>query len=332
MGNTNDMNMVKDLTNLTNSNGIVKLVGEINGNLDMVIDLFLQEQQIMKSSRMAYGAAIRRFFRWCASSQRIVDTLGRADIVSYIEGLSKAGYSVKTITSYIVVVRRFYDWLNSRGQYPNITIGIKTPRKQKTGFIKMHLEREEAARLLEYARTTGARNYAIVNLMLRNGLRTVEVSRLDVEDITRRKGVRILRLWRKGALGKDDFVPLMDEAYGPIREYLDTRSSFLPRSPLFATDGDGHRNGRMTPRRIQQVVKSCLDAIGLTGREYSPHSLRHTTAVAILENGGNIFDVQTVLGHASAATSQIYVMSAKEQLRLENPPEDIIRNAFDEQK
>ena len=48
-----------------------------------------------------------------------------------------------------------------------------------------------------------------------------------------------------------------------------------------------------------QVVRDCLDEIGLTTREYSPHSLRHTTAIAILEAGGNIFEVQTVLGHAS---------------------------------
>lgn len=330
MSKENNMSKECSLANPINSNDRVKPVEGVGNDLDMAIDAFLREQQIMENSRKSYGSAIRRFFRWCTGSGRMVGSLARADVVSYVEGLSMAGYSDKTVTSYIVALRRFYGWLDSKGVCPNITRGIRPPRKQKKGFVKMHLERDEAVRLLKYARTTGLRNYAIVNLMLRNGLRTVEVSRLDVGDITRRRGIRILRLWRKGSLGKDDFVPLTDEAYMPIIEYLETREACLSGSPLFATEGDGHRNRRMSPRRIQQVVKGCLVAVGLTGREYSPHSLRHTTAVAILKNGGSISDVQAVLGHASSATSRIYVKSVEEQMRLENPPENIIRKAFDE--
>ena len=84
----------------------------------------------------------------------------------------------------------------------------------------------------------------------------------------------------------------------------------------------------MTPRRVQQIVKDGLRAIGLTSRDFSPHSLRHTTAVAILENGGTVRDVQVVLGHSSVSTSEIYIKSAEEDMRLANPPEKIIKNAF----
>lgn len=296
--------------------------------LEPVIRLFLQEQQVMQSSRKSYGWSLRRFFKWCGESGRQMSLLQRADIVAYVDSLAEQGFSPKSIASYIVAVRRFFGWLDSREQYPNIASGVKGPRKMKGEFVKMHLDRDERRRLLDAAKERGKRDYAIVNLMLRNGLRTIEVSRIDVCDITVRKGVRVLNVWRKGALGKDSYVVLTDESYSPIEEYLKSRGPVLSGSSLFVTDGDGNHGKRMTPRRIQQVVKECLREIGLTTREYSPHSLRHTTAVAILEAGGSIFDVQAVLGHASPETSQIYTKSAEEDRRLSNPPEDIIKNAF----
>lgn len=323
----NNLTNIVTTTIETNSTNIVQLVSGMDVQIEILIEMFLSEQQVMKSSRNVYGWAIKRFFEWCRQ-RKINNSLTRADIISYVDELSDSGYSTKTIAYYTVSVRRFFAWMNSKGHYPNITSGIKSPRKQKENFIKMHLDKDERRALLAYARGRGERDYAIINLMLRNGLRTIEVSRLDVSDICLRKGVRILKVWRKGSLMKDSYVALTDEAYKPIEKYLATRSNILSASPLFVTDGDGHRDSRMSPRRIQQIVRDGLITIGLKSKEYSPHSLRHTTAVAILENGGSIFDVQTVLGHASSSTSQIYTKSIEEKMRLENPPESLIRDAF----
>lgn len=296
---------------------------------EVVVAAFLADQQVMGTSRKAYGWGVRRFFRWCSEEGRRTDSLLRSDIVSYVEWLSMRGYSPKTVEAYTVAVRRFYGWLDAHGKYPNIAQGVKRPRKKEKAFVKMHLDRGERAALMDYARNRGARDFAIINLMLRNGLRTVEVSRLDVGDVTTRRGVRVLKVWRKGSLTKDDFVALTDEAWQPIEEYLATRGRPMEGEPLFATDGKGHRMGRMSARRIQQIVKEGLRAVGLMSRDYSPHSLRHTTAAAILENGGSVYDVQTVLGHASPVTSEIYLRSAEEEMRLRNPPEEKIRKAFD---
>ena len=324
MINSTDIIEVNSNTNSINLSGTF---AQSDAKVEMLIDLFLSEQQVMGSSRKVYEWSIKRFFQWCRQ-QRSPSIVTTSDILSYVEMLGKSGYSVKTISSYTVVVRKFFSWLSAKGQYPNIASGIKSPRKQKDTFTKMHLDMKERRDLLNYAMGCSERDYAIINLMLRNGLRTIEVSRLDVCDITTRRGVRIMKLWRKGHLTKDSYVAITEEAYGPIARYLLTRKNILSSSPLFVTDGDGHRNSRLSPRRIQQIVRSGLVAIGLTGKEYSPHSLRHTTAVAILQNGGTIFDVQTVLGHASSSTSQIYTKSIEEDIRLENPPENLIKNAF----
>ncbi len=298
---------------------------------EALIGLFLAEQQVMQSSRRTYGWAIRRFFRWCEGQQRSAGSVQRADLVAYIDSLTDTGYSQKTVGLYTVAVRRFFGWLESRRLYPDVTRGLKGGRQLKDSFEKMHLERSERTALLLEAKGRGKRDYAIVNLMLRNGLRTVEVARLDTDDVTTRRGVCVLRLWRKGHSAKDSWTVLTPEARGPIEDYLQSRGTLLAKAPLFVTEGDGNTGRRLTPRRVQQIVRSCLDAIGLTSREYSPHSLRHTTAVAILEAGGSVFDVQTVLGHASPVTSQIYTRSIEEEMRLKNPPEGLLRRAFGEE-
>ena len=84
----------------------------------------------------------------------------------------------------------------------------------------------------------------------------------------------------------------------------------------------------MSARGVQYVCKNAMRAIGLDSHEYSPHSLRHTTAVMLLKNGADWKDVQRVLRHSSPVTTQIYTESIEEELRLQRCPESILDNAF----
>ena len=172
------------------------------------------------------------------------------------------------------------------------------------------------------------RDYAIVNLILRTGLRTVEVVRADVGDITFKGDKRVLLVWGKGHTEKDDFVVLSEKAYEPIKNYLATRKGAKAGEPLFTSNSRQNYGERLTTRTISALCKEGLKAIGLDGKEYTAHSLRHTTAVAILKHGGMITDVQDVLRHTSPATSQIYTESVKEELRLERAPEQLLDVAF----
>lgn len=293
----------------------------------LIVGMFIAAQDVCESSRGLYTRTLSQFFLWIERERRSLDSLSREDILEYKDHLLSSGLSALTVSSYLVVVRKFYEWTEAEKIYPNIAKGIKTPRR-KQAFKKQHLSEDKSRELLDYYREKSLRDYAIVNLLLRTGLRTIEAVRADVGDITFRGERRVLLVWGKGHTEKDSFVVLTDKAYSPIREYLDSRKGAKAGEPLFTSNSRQNRGERLTTRTISAICKEGLREVGLDGKEYTAHSLRHTTAVEILKNGGEITDVQRVLRHTSPATSQIYTESIEEELRLQASPESLLDKAF----
>ncbi|MBR2063347.1 MAG: tyrosine-type recombinase/integrase [Bacteroidales bacterium] len=300
---------------------------ECEENWEILLAAFLDSQDLRQKSRETYYWGMVQYFRWMQESGHAMKSMTPADVMSFKNFMVKKRLSPLTIGSYLTAVRQFYKWTENTMLYPNIARSVKPPRGKK-GFRKMHLNETEASDMLAYLKSKSLRDYAIVNLILRTGLRTIEVVRADVEDIRHKRGRRILKVWGKGYDDKDNFVILGDAVWNPIQEYLNTRGLQSKKEPLFVTDGKGHRGARMSTRSVQYVCKESMKAIGLEGHEYSAHSLRHTTAVLILKNGGDWQDVQRVLRHSSPATSQIYTASIEEEVRLDRNPESILDNVI----
>ena len=302
--------------------GIVKIEGcvpVVNKNVSIVeaVEAFLSECDIRANSKNVYRRGLHYFFKWVEQTGRVISELTRADVIAFKDTLLNT-HSNLSVAGYLVAVRRFYEWAEGNKLYPNIAKGIKSP-KRKNAYLKEHLRLNQIHNLLKYYEGN-LRDYAIVNLLLRTGLRTIEVVRANIEDVTYKGGQRILKVWGKGRDDKDTFVVLTDKAYAPIRAYLDTRKSATLKEPLFVSTSNRNLQGRLSTRTISKICKEGLVAIGLDAHEYTAHSLRHTTAVMLLKHG-SLADVQSVLRHASPATSQIYTKSVEEELRLANPSE-----------
>lgn len=317
--------------------------------MQITIDRYLRCVDAKESTRATYRKVLDSFAQWVAGTDCAFFELTQADIIAYKDSLLKENKSAMTVNLYLSTIRGFYKWLAAEGICDNIAQNVGSVRTNKSTFKRMHLENEQGAELLTEAylpkSVTGVnsgvtqklrdneniislRNYAMLNLMLRTGLRTIEVSRADVGDITFKRERRVLKVWGKGHVEKDDFVVLTDEAWIPIEQYLQERGDCKPQEPLFATHGLGHAGGRMSTRSIQDICKKNLRAIGLDGHEYSAHSLRHTTGTQILKNGGSMMDVQQVLRHTSPSTSQLYVNTIMEEKRLDDASEQILDGSF----
>jgi integrase/recombinase XerD len=295
--------------------------------LEQLLLRFAASQDVAPSSRATYLRTVRQFFRWVEESSLPLALLTRTEVLRYKEALLSSGMSSLSVGAYLTSVRRFFAWAEGEKIYPNIARDVKGP-KRKQQFRKQALTAAKAKEVLSYQDGQGLRDHAILNVLLRTGLRTIEVIRANVEDITYKAGTRVLLVHGKGRSERDAFVILTDTAYQPIADYLATRGKVKAGEPLFTSHSNNSKGGRLSTRTVSGIAKQSLRSIGLDSREYTAHSLRHTTAVTIMRAGGSIEDAQHVLRHSSPATTQIYTATIREELRLKNSTESLLDMAY----
>jgi integrase/recombinase XerC/integrase/recombinase XerD len=295
--------------------------------IEELVDRFIASQDVKESSKLLYRRTLKQYFNWVEDKGYLLSEITRPQIIEYKEDLLSSGMSSLTVGSYITSVRRFYEWTEANKYYPNVAKGIKTP-KRKQQFKKQPLLPAQATALLSYYQDKALRDYAIVNLLLRTGLRTIEVIRANVEDLTFKSSQRVLLIQGKGRDEKDNFVILTDKTYQPIAEYLATRGKVNSSEPLFTSTSNNSKGERLSTRTISYIAKEGLKAIGLDERAFTAHSLRHTTAVNILRGGGSLEQAQMTLRHSNPATTQIYTATLNEERRLQNSGEALIDSLY----
>lgn len=295
--------------------------------IEELVNSFLNSQDVKESSKLLYRRTLKQYFNWVDKKSYLLSEIARPQLLEYKEELLNSNMSSLTVGSYITSVRRFYEWTEANIFYPNVAKGIKTP-KRKQQFKKQPLLPAQATALLSYYQDKALRDYAIVNLLLRTGLRTIEVIRANVEDITFKGSQRVLLVHGKGRDEKDNFVLLTDKTYQPIAEYLATRGNINGSEPLFTSTSNNSKGERLSTRTISYIAKEGLKAIGLDERAFTAHSLRHTTAVNILRAGGSLEQAQMTLRHSNPATTQIYTATLNEERRLQNSGEALIDSLY----
>ncbi len=295
--------------------------------IDELVDTFINSQDVKESSKSTYRRTLKQYFSWIYKNGYSLNEITRQHVLEYKNELLNKGKSSLTVGSYITVVRKFYEWTESNKIYPNVAKGVKSPTRIQA-FRKRSLSVEQINRLLDYFSNKDIRDYAIVNLLLRTGLRTIEVVRANVEDITFKGSQRVLLIQGKGRVDKDNFVILTDKTFEPIRRYLDTRGKVSGSEPLFISNSNNSKGNRLTTRTISYIVKEGLKEIGLDERCFTAHSLRHTTAVNILIGGGTLEMVQFTLRHTNPSTTQIYTSTLNEIRRLQGSGEALLDKIF----
>ena len=301
---------------------------DLGTNVKTAVQAFAISQDVKPSSRALYSRTLDNFFQWVATSGRTVANLTVADLIAYKEELLAGGKSSLTVASYVNSIRRFYEWAEGNKIYPNIAKTVHAPKRVQA-FRKQPLTVAQVGELLHHEQgTQSVRDFAIINLMVRTGLRCIEVVRANVGDITYKGGQRVLMVQGKGRDEKDKFVILTDACYNPIREYLDTRTVTDDNAPLFASVSRNNDGGRLTTRTVSGIAKQGLKSVGLDNKAFTAHSLRHTTAVNILRAGGTLQQAQGTLRHEKITTTQIYTGVFEEEQRLTNNGETLLDNLY----
>ncbi|MDB5483003.1 MAG: putative integrase/recombinase recombination protein [Caulobacteraceae bacterium] len=238
------------------------------------------------------------------------------DMEAYFQDLSSRGLAAATAARRRSATRQLFRFvLEEEWRTDDPTRRVEAPRQGRP--LPKVLTRDEARRLIEAAAARdgagGARLAAMVELLYASGLRVSELTALPLAPFLQDPAYLIV----KGKGGKERLAPLNEAARAAVRAYLPVRLAFLPKgikaSPwLFPSRGKG---GRLTARRFAQLLDEAAAAAGLDPAKVSPHVLRHAFATHLLEGGADLRIVQTLLGHADIATTQIYTHVTQDRLR-----------------
>ena len=225
-----------------------------------------------------------------------------ADIRRFIMHLAgPRRYNMVTVRRKLSSLKSFYRYLkveNQREDDP--AVHIPAPKVEKK--LPEMLPVRDVSRLLE-TRVAGRtdfqrlRDNAIMELLYASGVRRAEVARIDVNDVDVES--RTIRVTGKGK--KQRLVPINKAAASAIRSYLRVRPKGADDA-LFL----GRHGHRLTPRHVWHIMPHDLSDAAASNGTTSPHTLRHSFATHLLENGVDLVTIQEFLGHKSVATTQIY--------------------------
>lgn len=275
-----------------------------------LIERFIACIDVKINSRETYRRQIKPFIEWILNKYSLENLrfLDQEDIHCYKESLIRSGKSPYTVSGYITVVRKFFAWLESKKIFPNIAKNVKGLKKPK-GFRKDCLTVEQIRMALasfDTNTTEGLRDYALFNLLIRTGLRTVEVSRATVGDLRQESGEAILQVQGKGRDSKDDFVLLVDETLRPLRKYLASRGALSEKDPLFSSTSNRTNGEPLKERTISWIIKEALRKIDIDDSRITAHSLRHTAVSLSIKNGASLIQAQAMARHSDPKTTMIY--------------------------
>lgn len=253
-----------------------------------------------------YTRALKQFFAWLYSKG--ITQPRFEDVKAYRDEL-KETHRPSTVQAYIFTVRRFFEWTESCGIYPNVAGKIKgatLDREPKKDYLTSGQAKDMLSGM-ERDDLQGKRNYAMVSLMTACGLRAIEVSRANIEDLRTAGDSTVLYLQGKGREEKAEFVIVPAPVEKAIREYLKERHSKDKTEPLFASLSNNSMGQRMSTRSISGTAKAAMQAAGYDSDRLTAHSLRHTAVtLALIANGGNIQEAQQFARHKNIATTTIY--------------------------
>lgn len=275
-------------------------------NLEDIFQQFIIFIDATPNTVRTYRGSLKQWFLYLRQNQ-----IGHPDsetVRQYRQELQNSGKKPTTVKNYIIAVKRFFEWTEEAGFYPNIAKYIKSGHLSKN-FKKDYLTSSQAKKILdEIDRSTlkGKRDYAMLVTMLTMGLRTIEITRANIEDIRTKGDATVLYVQGKGHEEKDDLIRMPYHVETAIRDYLSVRNIANPSAPLFVSTSNHNHNGRMTTRSIRRIVKTAFISAGFNSPRLTAHSTRHTAATLSLLNGATLQQTQELLRHKNISTTEIY--------------------------
>ena len=271
-----------------------------------------KDLQLTENTTISYCRDVRMFSEWLERDRTMqLKNASKEDISSYLRYLQGLGKSPSTVSRCAASLKRFYAYLMDKGitqNNPATGISLEKHGRKLPSILTNH-EVDTFLSQPDLTDPKGIRDKAMLELLYASGIRVSELIGLNLEDVNLSVGFLVCR-----SADKERVIPLYKVAVKSIQEYLQN-----VRPILTADNGENalfvNVNGnRMSRQGFWKIVKSYQSKAGIK-KEITPHTLRHSFAAHLLENGADIRDIQEMLGHADISTTQIYTKVIRSHLK-----------------
>lgn len=289
--------------------------------LGMFLDAKAAETGAAKNTLEAYARDLNDFLSWCAGKGHDAALLSRANIEDYLVSCDAQGLATSTRARRLSAIKQYYRFaFEERLRDDNPAIEIKGPGRSKA--LPKVLSEAEVERLLDASGEVGRtaqdrlRNRALLELLYATGMRVSELVSLPVA--AARGDPKMLLILGKG--GKERIVPLSPDARALTQDWLKARDAAeeagkakgKPLSKFLFPSAS--KAGHLTRHGFYLLLKEVAVMAGVSPEKVSPHKLRHAFATHLLANGADLRAIQTLLGHADVATTEIYTHVLEKRL------------------
>jgi integrase/recombinase XerD len=271
------------------------------------------EKSLAKNTIMAYERDLKSYIHYLKNVESVqsLNDVQRAHIIHFLKFLKEQGKSSKTVARHIASVRAFHQFLlrdKSTDQDPSVQ--IETPRLERS--LPNVLSLQEVEILLDAPKPQdhfGIRDKAMLELLYATGIRVSELIDLEIDHVQLTMG------FIRCNGHKERIIPIGRTASDAVKHFLDYgRPQFISTKHKDNALFLNHQGKKLTRQGFWKILKKLAKEAGIN-KELTPHTLRHSFATHLLENGADLRAVQEMLGHADISTTQIYTQVKKTKLK-----------------
>lgn len=271
-----------------------------------------KDKRLSKNTLQSYRRDTEQFIDFLEMNRfKSAEHATKSMVVSYIMHLEKIGRATSTISRNIVSLKAFYHFLmKNKLAETDPTSGIQPPKVQKK--LPLVLTSEEVERLLEQPKQTdlkGCRDKAMLELLYATGIRVSELIALNLQDVNTEMGFIRCRSSKK-----ERMIPIGKICISALRDYIADARNLLVRSEEEEALFVNMNGGRLSRQGFWKLIKQYAQQANIT-KDITPHTLRHSFAAHLLENGADLQSIQSMLGHADISSTQVYAQLMNNKLK-----------------
>lgn len=285
--------------------------------MEKLVDQFIvylkTERDLSKNTLESYDRDLRQFHSYLNSNKiNDIASTNKTTVITYLIYLQKIGKATSTISRNLASLRSFYQFLVRNKIISNDpTLNMESPKiEKKAPSILTPKEIETLLNQPEINDGKGIRDKAMLELLYATGIRVSELVNLNINDINIDMGF----VTCKGGSGKERIIPIGTialEVLGIyINKYRQDMLKYEDEEALFIN----YHGSRLTRQGFWKIIKGYTSKAKIS-KQITPHTLRHSFAIHLIENGADLKSVQEMLGHSDISTTQVYIQMTKSKIK-----------------